>query len=326
MWYLVKNVFISACLLICITISVLVSVYFYNITFIESNSANLVAPANTSFITIGKEEIAYSEIDNHATTTVIFVGGLSAWNGTWERTIQALQAKRIDLNYIALDLPPFGYSSPDMQKGFFRGTQAERIASFITTAHIENVILVGHSYGAGPVTEYVLGNQQHVKKLILIDAAVNIDEQKVVSPPGLLGINFLRNSIVGVLIHNDYFALSRMRSFVFIQNHINQTLLDTYTQFLNTQNTTKRVAAWILSYTQDPLTYSSNYLENYKTLSMPVELIWGDRDTLTPITGTKKLLDTIPKVHLTTLEGVGHIPMIENYELFDKALLDALSR
>lgn len=326
MFSILKRLTVVLCVLICSIVLLLVSVYFYNTVFVESKSARTVAPLNTKFISIGSEEIAYSEIDNGATTTVIFVGGLSAWNGTWERTIQALQANRTDLNYIAFDLPPFGYSSPDMTKDFFRNTQAARIASFISNKNLQSVILVGHSYGAGPVTEYVLTNPERVRKLILIDAVVNIDEQKIIGSAGLMGINLLREVAVGVLIHNKTFGISNLHSFVFIQEHINQALLAEYTRFLNTQNVTQRVAAWILDYVQDPLTYQSNYSENYKTLSIPVELIWGDQDTLTPILGTKKILNAVPQAHLTTLTGVGHIPMIENYDLFDKALLDALAR
>ena len=75
----------------------------------------------------------------------------------------------------------------------------------------------------------------------------------------------------------------------------------------------------------DPLRYTSNSSVSYKKLTVPVRLIWGEKDTLTPLEGTKILLDTVPDIRLSTLTNVGHIPMIEDYAQFDKALLNALA-
>jgi pimeloyl-ACP methyl ester carboxylesterase len=43
---------------------------------------------------------------------------------------------------------------------------------------LENVILVSHSYGAGPSTEYALRNTGKLIKLIVIDGALGINTQK----------------------------------------------------------------------------------------------------------------------------------------------------
>jgi pimeloyl-ACP methyl ester carboxylesterase len=74
----------------------------------------------------------------------------------------------------------------------------------------------------------------------------------------------------------------------------------------------------------DPLTYKSNHSENYKSLLIPVVLIWGDKDSITPINDTAIRLKTIPNVSLHTLTGTGHIPMVENHDQFDRALYEAL--
>lgn len=307
-------------------IVVLFSLFFYNTRIVESNDPVSTAPSTTKFIDIGNEKIAYSEIENHASTTVVFVGGLSAWNGTWERTIRELNNKKNDFNYIAIDLPPFGYSIPSPEKNYFRDTQAERIVKFIESKKINRVIFVAHSYGAGPGTEYALRNQEKIQKLVLIDGVLNIDKTKTVDEYSLAQVDFLRNILVGILIHNDTFALSRLKTFVYITDHVDHTLLDLYTRSFDTKNTTERLSGWFRDYMNDPLTYKSNFSASYKNFSVPVRLIWGDKDTITPIDGTKILLDTVSDIRLITLNGVGHIPMIENHTLFDAALLDALNK
>lgn len=307
-------------------ILILVTIYIYNTSFIETEDPVSVAPVNTKFIDIGNEQIAYSEINNNSSTTIIFVGGLSAWNGTWERVIQSQNSETTEHNYIAIDLPPFGYSVPSEDRFFFRDTQAERLKQFIEKKEITNLILVGHSYGAGPVTEYVLNNPNKVQKLILISAVLNIDSPKTVGGFSPVQIDTLRNLLIGVLIHNDGFALSRLKKFVYVQEHMDQILLDTYTQYFNTNHTSRRLSTWLRDYTNDPLNYKSNYSENYKKLTLPVRLIWGDKDTVTPISGANILLDTVPDIQLTTLTNIGHIPMVEDYELFDETLLWAISK
>ena len=310
--------------LIVLLVTGAVLIFLYNTRFVESKDPITSAPATTKFLEAADERIAYSEVDNNSSTTVIFVGGLSAWNGTWQRVVDSVSAKKTDLNFIVVDLPPFGYSIPATETGYFRDAQAGRIASFIAEKNISKVILVGHSYGAGPVTEYAMRHPGSVEKLILIDAVLNIDETKASSGNSPAGFGPLRSLIIGALIHSDRFAISRLRSFVYITDHVDRPLVDVYTLYFDTKHVTRRFSAWLDGYLNDPLNYQSNSSLNYKNINFPVRLIWGDKDTITPIDGTKILLETVPNITLKTLNGVGHIPMIEDYIQFDNALLDAL--
>ncbi|MDO8572755.1 MAG: alpha/beta hydrolase [bacterium] len=300
--------------------------FFYNTKIVESREPISTAPATTKFIDVGGEKIAYTETDNHASTTAVFVGGLSAWGGTWERVVSEINSKRNDINYLVIDLPPFGYSIPSSDKNYFRDTQAERIAGVVENKKINHIILVAHSYGAGPSVEYAMRHEDKVEKLIIIDGVLNINEPKVVNKQSPVQIDFLRNFLLGVLVHNDSFAISRLKTFVNIRDHVDQKLLDVYTRYFDTKNTTMRLSQWFRDYVNDPLNYQSNLSSSYEKILMPVRLIWGDKDTITPIEGTKVLLDTVPNIKLIALSGVGHIPMIEDYERFDAALFDALKK
>ncbi len=301
--------------------------YLYNVCIVESKSAIEAAPATTQFIDIRDgEQIAYTEINNDADTTVIFVGGLSAWGGTWERTVQKANGHTKDLNYIVMDLPPFGYTVSSIEKNYFRDTQAARIADFITAKGISNVILVGHSYGGGPVTEYALSHPDLVKKLILIDAVLNIDGPEKTPARGIVTNDPLREFVIGSVIHFDPFALNRLQSFVYVTDNVTPDLLDTYTNYFSRDGVTPRLSTWFEDYLNDPLTYVSTDSKNYRSLPFPVRLIWGEEDTLTPISDTDILIETVPDIHLSALSGVGHIPMIEDYEQFDTALAEALQK
>ena len=323
--HLCKKIFKAGAVLLGVIVLSVTVIYLYNTVFVESKDPRASAPASTKFITAGSEDLAYREWDNKATTTVVFVGGLSAWSGTWERVIDAVDQVKGDVNYIAIDLPPFGYSIPVSNARYFRDVQAERIETFVKAKNIEHVVIVGHSYGAGPATEYALRNPDTVKRLVVVDGVLNIDEQKIVNSKGLIQADLIRTILLGTLVHNDSFAIARFKGFVTVTDAVNQDLLDVYTRYFETKRTTQRLSAWLKDYVNDPLVYKSNTSENYKTFLPPVRLIWGKKDTITPVSGAEKMLSILPNVKLDTLEGVGHIPMIENRELFNEALLEALT-
>ena len=322
---MIKKVLIGAVALILIIFISANARYFYNTEIIESRRSAESSPETTKYMTIGTEKIAYQEINNYASTTVLFVGGLSAWNGTWARVMHAVNKNSLHFNYIAIDLPPFGYSIVEPDSGYFRDQQASRISKYIENMKLGNVILVAHSYGAGPSTEYALQHSEKVAKLVIIDGVLNIDEPKTANAMPLINSDYLLNLIIGLLIHNESFGISKFKSFVYLADSINKDLFANYTRSFDTIGTTQKLSYWLQDYVNDPLTYKSNFSANYKAITFPVRLIWGSKDTLTPINGTEILLQTIPNVRLHTLDEVGHIPMIENHEKFDTALLESLT-
>jgi pimeloyl-ACP methyl ester carboxylesterase len=56
-------------------------------------------------------------------------------------------------------------------------------------------------------------------------------------------------------------------------------------------------------------------------ISVPVLLVWGDRDRLVFARGAKRLLDTVPGARLELLPGVGHCPQVEAFGRFTELLL-----
>jgi pimeloyl-ACP methyl ester carboxylesterase len=57
-------------------------------------------------------------------------------------------------------------------------------------------------------------------------------------------------------------------------------------------------------------------------ISVPILLVWGDRDRLVFHRGANRVLDTVPDARLEVLEGVGHCPQVEASERFTELLLE----
>jgi len=61
-----------------------------------------------------------------------------------------------------------------------------------------------------------------------------------------------------------------------------------------------------------------------RRLSIPVLLLWGERDPLVPLVYAEQMRAMIPNSRLQVIRHAGHIPMWENPEAFNAALLEFL--
>jgi pimeloyl-ACP methyl ester carboxylesterase len=59
---------------------------------------------------------------------------------------------------------------------------------------------------------------------------------------------------------------------------------------------------------------------------MPTLVIWGEKDSITPLRRGQELRRLLPNADLVVLPGIGHIPAIEDPESFNAALVAYLSR
>lgn len=62
--------------------------------------------------------------------------------------------------------------------------------------------------------------------------------------------------------------------------------------------------------------------ERIREIRVPVSLIWGREDIVTPPEAAHEFMELLPDARLTWFEHCGHAPMIECPDLFAQALLD----
>ncbi len=308
---------------------ILASVIFYSKFIIETGDTHDVAPTEIKFIDIGNnEEIAYQEIDNKSKDTIIFVGGLSGWSETWMRTMlqldDSLKKNKTPYNLIAVDLPPFGYSKIDVSKGFYRDVQAVRLNAFREAKKISSATFVGHSYGAGPVTEAVMQNPEGVKKLIVMDGVLNIGDIRTESKESILTSDFVLSNFVSLVSHNVPLIKYQLKNFVYKKENIDNLMTQMYIQPFSQKGNGPKVGAWLRDYGKDPLGYKSTIESEYEKLNIPLRIIWGVEDIITPLSLGEHLLEITPGASIQKLQGVGHIPMVEDYEKVDTAILDSI--
>jgi pimeloyl-ACP methyl ester carboxylesterase len=64
---------------------------------------------------------------------------------------------------------------------------------------------------------------------------------------------------------------------------------------------------------------------HYQSLTMPTLIIWGDHDTIIPLKEGEYLQSILPDAKLVLMEGVNHIPHLEDHEAFIELVMGFLS-
>ena len=62
----------------------------------------------------------------------------------------------------------------------------------------------------------------------------------------------------------------------------------------------------------------------YAMIATMTAIIWGEKDTVTPLAQAEDLRALMRSAAMTVLPGLGHIPQIEDPEMFNGALVTQL--
>jgi len=99
-----------------------------------------------------------------------------------------------------------------------------------------------------------------------------------------------------------------------------------YQAAIHVKGTSAAIGDWLPQFVAERDTSMSSDRASYRTLAMPVGIIWGDKDTTTPLALANELASLIPGSRLIVLASLGHLPPIENPEIFNRTLLEFLQK
>lgn len=313
-----------------ICLAVVVLIIFRIATFFRENKSYKDAAPTVGYYVSGSDVNIYvQETGPKDGNPVVFIHGFGAWSETWRKTLDTLAAE--GFHSYALDLPPFGFSEKVTNGDFSRTSQAQRIIKVLDNLKLNQVILVGHSVGSRPTIETALMSPDRVKALVLVDAALGFGQNgefEQNNPAGWLkvffGIRPLRNGVLSTAVTNPLMSKKLLGTFVADPEILTSELLNVYQRPLAVKDSTNRLGDWLKVMTIDSDNSESSNFDNFSKLNMPTLLVWGDKDTITPLWQGEKLQKLIPNASLSVLSDLGHIPQIESPDKFNKVLLNFL--
>ncbi len=240
---------------------------------------------------------------------VILLHGFGACTYTWRYLAPAL-AK--DHRVFALDLKGYGLSDKPEDGKYAVSDQADMVAEFIRTRDLHDLVVVGHSMGGGvTLMTYFQVRQDspaRIRKLVLIDSAGY--PQKM---PWF--IRFARipvlNEIGGRLLSSRFVTSMVLRKCYYNKDKITDEQIDTYAYYGSLPGAREAViqtAKQIIPEDIEAVT------ARYKTISVPVLIIWGAEDEVVPLSVGKQFKRDIPGSELVILPKCGHIPPEEEWQ------------
>ncbi|MCI4568276.1 alpha/beta fold hydrolase [Lysobacter sp. CFH 32150] len=293
----------------------------------EHDSLRAAAPAGGRFTKAAGVEVfsqAHGPVSD--ATPILLVHGTAAWSGTWFSLIPALRSAGYPV--IAVDLPPFGYSGKSTHIDFSRSAQAERLATVLDAYGVRRAIVVGHSFGAGPALELALHMPERVERVVLVDAALGLESTApdVDSPAcRVLAQESLRWPLLAASAANPLWSKALLRSFVARKESVTDARLREYRRPATLKGATSALGAWAFHFACLPERGDSTDANRIRDLRPPLTLIWGARDTVTPLSQARHLQSLLPQASVHVIDHAGHIPHIEDPARFQRTLLEVLA-
>lgn len=243
---------------------------------------------------------------------VLLIHGLGASLETWEGTTPALAETH---HVYAMDLVGFGYSdkpaeryTPDYLVGFVR--------AFMDAVGISKAALVGHSLGGALALRFSILHPDRVAKLILVDSAG-------LSRRMGLGIRLATLPLAGELLLRPSREKTRqaLRPFFYDTG----LLTDAFVALNYELITQPGAQAAYLSTVRNLASIfgarrhiSKGIIDRLGEIQIPTLVIWGEQDTIVPVTQASIAEKRIANVELHILPECGHLPMVEKTDTFNQ--------
>lgn len=290
----------------------------------EVAPAGSSAPAAGRLIRAGDVAMYVQQAGPASGPVVLLVHGTGAWSEIWRRTLDTLAVA--GYHAVAVDMPPFGYSERPGSADYGDSAQARRILGVVNSLGLERVTLVGHSFGARPAMEAYFLNPDRFSRLVLVDAALGLDETARAKEARLpvriaLSTPLLRDALVSATLTNPRFTARLLRGLVSDPAAVTRARVAMLQRPMSRERTTTTYGEWLRHFLLvDEHTLATDR-ERYRTIHVPSLVIWGSADAVTPVAQGRDIAQLIPGATWVELAGVGHIPAIEASDRFDASLV-----
>ncbi|MBL0215981.1 MAG: alpha/beta fold hydrolase [Myxococcales bacterium] len=268
------------------------------------------APADATFVDVDGIHVRYREAGSGP--AVVLIHGFSASSDSWLSVIPSLA---VGHRVIAIDLKGFGWTSrPDGD--YSPAAQAKLAWAVLDKLGVEDVAIVGHSWGSSVALEMATAHQDRVRRVALYDAYVYDDQVpsffRWAEKPGL-----------GDALFGLYYT-ERMEDRVplayYDDRWVTQARVDHVESELDRPGTTAAALAAARHH------HFGKLHEALRAFTRPVLLLWGENDEVTPLRFGQRLAAELADAELKVYPRCGHLPMVEAHNPSTRDLVAFLAK
>ena len=234
---------------------------------------------------------------------IILLHGFGGCSYSW-RFLAPELAK--DHRVFTIDLKGYGLSDKPEDGNYAVSGQADLVAAFIRSQDLHDLVIMGHSMGGGVTLMTYLKVREdepgRIKSLVLIDSAGYPQKMPwfiwLAKAPGL-------GSVGGKLISPRFAAAQVLRKCYYYKDKITEEQIDTYAYYGSLPGAREAVVATAKQIVPDDI---DALIAQYKTIRVPVLIVWGEEDEVVPLSVGKNFKRDIPGSELVILPKCGHMP------------------
>jgi pimeloyl-ACP methyl ester carboxylesterase len=239
-----------------------------------------------------KEEAGFKYIEEGEGEVLLLLHGLMGALSNWDGVIEEFKGRYT----VIIPMLPI-YDLPLLTTGV--KTLAKYVHKFVKFKKYQKVILLGNSLGGHVGLIYTLAHQDYVKALVLTGSSGLYENAFGGSFPKRESYDFIKEK-VEYTFYNPETATKE--------------LVDEVYETVNDRHKVIRILAMAKS------AIRHNMGKDLKKITVPVALIWGKNDKITPPEVAIEFNQLITQSELTWIDHCGHAPMMEHPKEFNEVL------
>lgn len=226
---------------------------------------------------------------------------LEGWNTNTEVYVSVARLLSEKYTVIVPDLPGFGLT-PEPPEAWDTAAYADFIAHFLSSLGVRRVLLWGHSFGGRLIIRLASRTDLPftIDKIVLTDAA-------------------------GIRPKKSLYKRLRQRSFKLLRSVYSTKFFryfypDALAELRRSHGSADYNSATPLMRNVLVKSVNEDLTPLLTSVSAPSLLIWGDKDTATPLSDGRLMEKMIPDAGLAVIEGAGHYSFLDKPALYASIL------
>ena len=245
-----------------------------------------------------KEEDGFSYIDEGEGEVLLLLHGLMGALSNWDEVIEGFRSEyRVIIPILPIyDLPLLKTSVKSL---------AKFVHKFVQYKGLHDITLLGNSLGGHVALIYVLSHPEIVRSMVLTGSS-----------------GLYENAFGGTFPKRESYDFVREKvEYTFYDPKIaTKELVDDVYRTINDRSSVIR----ILTMAKSAIRHNMN--KDLHKIEIPVSLIWGRNDKITPPEVAVEFSQLLPDAELHWIDHCGHAPMMEQPEEFNRILRGFLEK
>jgi pimeloyl-ACP methyl ester carboxylesterase len=309
--------------IVIILLALMIVPYLLPVTAANADPRALADP-NGVFITLNDATVYYVAYGEADAPAVVFLHGLFGSTFTWRKNLEAVAAA----GYRAIAFDRFGAGLSDKRESldFSHAAGADLTAALLDALQIERATIVGHSAGGNVLAHFALRHPERVEKLVIVDGAII----GASGPPPFIGalvafppINRWARVLLNALLTETRVAES-VEAFYVKKDWLTDADLAGYQRAFLTREWDIGLLGLVRDSAANKL--SDGQVAQLAAFAERTLILWGESDTITPLETGRELAGRLSGAQFVSYAGVGHQPMEELSDAFNRDLIAFLAR